>query len=119
MQDHHILLKPSDQPGIICNLLHRGTLLKDFEYPLRMVANGFRQLLRHEGTLDIPPQHHLTATSIPHEGQRIELAVERPLLIDAASTALTLESRANIPRSLWIRHDDDLRAMTIREGLRL
>src|SRR5215475_1815873 len=84
-----------------------------------METNGLRRLLRHEGALSIPPQHNLTLRCIPHECQRIELTVQRALLVDAAGTALTLKGRAHISLPLWIRHNDDLRATTIREGLRL
>src|SRR5690242_558459 len=104
---------------MIGDLLDHSAMLKNLHHTIRMAADGLRQLLLHEWTLGIPPQHYLILCSIPHHGQRIELAVERTLFVDTAGIALALKGRARKTFPLCIRDDGDLAAVTIREGFRL
>ena len=104
---------------MVRDLLDYRALLKDLHDPFRMEANGLRQLILHERTFGIPREHHLILCCIPHQGQWIELAVERALLVDATGTALTFKGRTHKTFALRIRHDGNLTAIAIMEDFDL
>ncbi len=52
-------------------------------HSIGMTLNLRWNLLSHERAFRIPPQQYLLVRLIPHQGQGIELTIERTLLIDA------------------------------------
>jgi len=90
-----------------------GLLFENRHDLLGMSADGIRHVLLGVRTGLVPPQHDLVMAGIPHEHQRIQPAIERPLVIDEAPAGLGLKGGAEKPFSLRIRHQCDLRAVQV------
>ena len=64
------------------DLVMDDRLIELGHHSVGMVLNLSRNLISHERAFRIPPQQDLIVRFIPHQRQRIELAIERTLLID-------------------------------------
>jgi hypothetical protein len=78
-----------------------------------MGADGFRYLVSHERTGHVPAKDDLVLRRAPHQYQRVQLAIERALLVDAAGAALAVKDRTKKSLALRIRQEADLTAMKI------
>jgi hypothetical protein len=59
-------------------------LIEQGHHPAGMTLDLPRNLFSHERAFRIPPQQDLVVRLIPHQGQWIQLTIERTVLIDAA-----------------------------------
>jgi hypothetical protein len=82
-EHHHVLLKPPDETRMRDNMVSNVRSIEQGPHPIGMTLNLRWNLLSHERTFRIPPQQHLLLRLIPHQRQRIELTIERTLLIYA------------------------------------
>lgn len=83
-QHDHILLKPPDKARVRDELLLDARSVEQGHDPVCMALDLSRNLLPHEGTFRIPPQHYMAVRLVPHQRQRIKLTIERALFIHAA-----------------------------------
>jgi hypothetical protein len=77
-------LKLADESRVRSNVVTDVWSIEQGSHSIGMALNLLRNLLSHERTFRIPPQQNLVVQLIPHQRQRIELTIERTLLVDAA-----------------------------------
>jgi hypothetical protein len=80
----HVLLKSPDEARMLDELVTDAWLIEQGHHPVSVMLDFTRNRFSHERAFRIPPQQYLVVRLIPHQGQWIELTIERTLLVDAA-----------------------------------
>ena len=105
----------ADQLRILRKGLQRVLLLEEscdavgVGHDARLVPLAFPQ----ERALGVPPQHDLRPVGVPHHHQGIDLAVQRPDVVNSAVRGDRIEGRAEVTVADRARHDADLTAVEI------
>src|SRR5215475_10025372 len=80
-----------------------------------MAVNICRNLIAQERTFSIPAQDDLVMRLIPHQSQRIDLAIEGTPIIDRTMRGCRVECGALVPGSLSIGNHGHLATMLVRK----
>src|SRR6266545_4952114 len=110
LDDYHILLEPSDEVRMGDNGVDHCIGPKESAHSLSVHGDGRRKGFTHEWALGIPTKHYMVMGGVPHQRQRIELAVQRPSLVDMTPATDRIKGGTQVSFSYGIRHEIDLRA---------
>ena len=115
-QNQHVFLIGADHVGIADNGRRYGVTFQKARSSLDIgVRLRHMQFLDDEWAFGVPSHDHLLVFLVPHHRDRVEPAVQRTVVIDAALAAFRIERGTDEP--FPVRHEADFRSGVVRKGI--